>query len=259
LAKSALEKLYKHYNRREFVHPDPLEFIYKFKNKRDKEIAGFIAASLAFGRVNQILKSLDFIFKRMGDSPYRFVVACPESRLKKLFSDFVHRFVRGNELICFLGTIRRIIKQYGSLNECFISGMPHNMQGIIYPLDIFVHKFGDCGFLLTDPSRGSASKRLNLFLRWMVRHDDVDPGCWHGISPSQLLIPLDTHMIKIGRMFGFTERKSADIKMAIEITNGFKEINREDPVKYDFVLTRFGINPLFNWEDFHRHFRQPIS
>ena len=107
----------------------------------------------------------------------------------------------------------------------------------------------DKSSLLPDPSRGSAVKRLNLYLRWMVRKDDVDPGGWEDVPASKLIVPLDTHMYHFGQCYGFTCRKSADLKTAIEITRGFRQLNPEDPVKYDFAITRFGIRNELCWDD----------
>ena len=121
LDKAVLEKLYRKYNKRQYVHPDPLEFLYRYRAVRDREIVALIASSMAFGRVLQILKSLSFVFGKMGDSPYRFVMMSSKFHLRKAFRGFRHRFVGDKELICFLTAIRNVLKKYGSLNNCFLA------------------------------------------------------------------------------------------------------------------------------------------
>jgi uncharacterized protein (TIGR02757 family) len=148
-------------------------------------------------------------------------------------------------LLCGL---QRILKTYGSLEACFAAGMGRQDRTVLPGLSAFARKLADASSgracsLLPDPGKGSACKRLHLFLRWMVRRDAVDPGGWEALSPSQLIVPVDTHMHRIGRALGFTGRKQADQKTAVEITEGFRAFSRRDPVKYDFCLTRLGIRP----------------
>ena len=243
LNKKLLDRLYRKYNRREFVHPDPLEFLYNYPDVRDREIAGLIASSLAYGRVNQILKSVGIVLQKMGDSPCEFVMNSSDKKILKTFAGFRHRFHACRDLSVLIAGARRVIKKYGSLNECFLSGLKKTDDTVVYAMGNFVKKLSLGGGLnmLPPPEKGSACKRLNLFLRWMIRHDDVDPGGWVGISPERLIVPLDTHMHKIGITLGLSRRKQADMRTALEITKGFAEILPDDPVKYDFSLTRFGI------------------
>ena len=237
-----LEKIYKTYNRRKYVNPDPLEFLYNYKNDQDIEIVGLIAASLAYGRVAQILKSVNIILDKLSPSPKEFLTK--EKKLKLLFKDFKHRFSTGNDIADMLEGIKKIINKYGSLQNCFINGYSQNDESVIPALSAFVEEIKgqkNDAYLLPSPEKGSACKRLNLYLRWMVRKDKVDPGTWGEIQKSKLIIPLDTHMFNIAGIFGFTNRKQANLKSAIEITNAFKNFCPKDPVKYDFALTRFGI------------------
>lgn len=251
--KDTLEKLYKKYNRREFVSPDPLEFLYDYKNIRDREIAGLIASSLAYGRVGQILKSVSTILNQMNPSPSAYLRNKNNNDIKKTFKDFKHRFTTGDDVSDLLIGIKFIIKKYGSLEKCFFSGLKREHETVLDALSTFAKEFpltptlspkgrGEkMRCIIPSPANGSACKRLHLFLRWMVRNDEVDPGGWSKIPKSKLIIPLDTHMHKIGLMLGFTKRKQADAKTAMEITRAFAHYAHNDPVKYDFALTRFGI------------------
>jgi len=241
-----LEHLYGKYNKREFVHPDPLEFLYNYNELRDREIAGLLASSLAYGRVSQIIKSVSFVLDKMTPSPFGFLEIASMESLLRTFSSFKHRFTTGDEIAAMLFGMKNVIMKYGSLYACFKAGLTNNAESILPALTEFVKELGS-GFncvsnsLLPFPERGSACKRLNLFLRWMVRRDNVDPGGWDDISPSKLVIPLDTHMHRICLTLGLTKRKQANIKTALEITHSFQTIAPHDPVRYDFALTRLGI------------------
>lgn len=240
--KDYLESIYKKYNKREFVHPDPLEFLYNYEDKRDIEIAGLIASSLAYGRVSQILKSVSAILSKMGESPFAFLMRNPPAKMASAFKSFKHRFTSGRDIADMLISSKKIIKERGSFEDCFRRHLSKEDENILPALSGFVRELDlKNPFLLPDPKAGSACKRLCLFLRWMVRFDDVDLGIWKNIPPSKLIVPLDTHMHKIGSMFGYTYRKAADIRSAMEITNSFRRFSPKDPVRYDFSLTRFGI------------------
>ena len=244
--KHTLDRIYRTYNRKAYLHPDPLEFLHNYENPADREIVGLVAASLAYGRVAQILKSVSRILECMGPSPYRYVLTITPETLKKDFSDFTHRFATGSHLAALLKGIKQVMEEHGSLYTCFLKGVSEDDNTVFPGLVYFVRNLTSngkqkTGHLIPDPQRGSACKRLNLFLRWMVRRDRVDPGGWEEVPVSKLIIPLDTHMHRIGCFFGFTERKQADLRTAIEITEGFRDIRPEDPVRYDFALTRLGI------------------
>jgi len=242
-AKERLESLYSLYNRRCYVHPDPLEFLYDFHDPVDIEVVGFIAASLAYGNVKQILRSVSLVLSKMGPSPSAFLLGSPFHGIATAFADFKHRFTAGEDLARLLWGMRRTIERHGSLQKCFMSRLRRDDGTLIPALSAFVEDIfpEGCDFLIPAPGKGSACKRLNLFLRWMVRRDDVDPGGWDGVPPSKLVVPLDTHMHRIAMTLGLTRRKQADLRTAIEITEAFREVSPRDPVRYDFVLTRFGI------------------
>lgn len=241
--KHSLEKIYRLFNRREYVHPDPLEFLYRYRTVKDREIAGLVAASLAYGRVAQILRSVSDALARIGDSPHAFVAGSSEGKIRRAFGGFRHRFTSGDDVTGLLLGAKRAVCTFGSLCGCFAAGYETGDETILPALSKFAEKLmlGKRHSLFPTPSMGSACKRPNLFLRWMVRKDEVDPGGWDKIPASKLIVPLDTHMHKISRIFGFTKRNAADIKTAADITRVFSKISPDDPVKYDFSLTRFGI------------------
>jgi uncharacterized protein (TIGR02757 family) len=231
------------------VHPDPLEFLYTYSDIRNREIAGLIASSLAYGRVSQILKSTGYVLEKMGNSPYRYLMGSDHRTLKRSFSEFKHRFTTGHEIAGLLFSASKLIDRFGSLNKAFLNGYNDSDLNIIPAVLAFCKEIssvscGSCCSLIPLHTGKSAFKRINLYLRWMIRKDNVDPGGWYGIPASKLLIPLDTHMYRISKLLGFTSRKQADLKTVIEITESFKKIEMEDPVKYDFALTRAGINRL---------------
>lgn len=243
LKANVLEALYSKYNKREYVHPDPLEFLYNYQNLKDREIVGLVASSLAYGRVSQILKDVSFVLDRM-KSPYDFVINSDRESLSKAFDGFVHRYTNSDELIEFLLNLKNVLKKFGSLHDAFLSGMKSDDENIILALSNFIKLImpdEKKNTLVPSPECKSPCKRLNLFLRWMVRHDDVDPDGWNDISPSRLIVPLDTHMYHISLALNLTSRRQADMRTACEITDGFRTISPEDPVKYDFCLTRLGI------------------
>ncbi len=263
--KRELDKLYLEYNHRKFVHPDPLEFLYNYNNIEDREIVGLVASALAYGRVIQILKSVSLVLSKMIPYPSVFIRKSSPDLICNSFKDFKHRFTTGGELCCLLTGIKNTLEKYGSLNNCFLEGLrikgktwkktgeidqEGSREETILPAALYFLKnlntFAGikCNSLMPSPTGGSAFKRLNLYLRWMVRKDNVDPGGWTGIPASRLIIPLDTHIYRISVKLGFTRRKQADIKTAIEITNTLKEFDKNDPVKYDFVLTRLGMNRI---------------
>lgn len=243
--KERLESLYNTYNRSCYIHPDPLEWVYRFEETADREIAGFIASAFAFGRVGQILVTLERVFRIMGPHPSAYLAGATRESLKRDFNGFVYRFVRDHHLTDFLYGLSCLVKSFGSLEQCFGAGVSHEYETVIPAMAFLVKQIRqhgpEPGYLLADPHKGSACKRMNLFLRWMARKDEVDPGLWSVLSPSRLIIPLDTHMHTIARKLGLTTRGQADMRTALYVTEAFAGINETDPVKYDFSLTRFGI------------------
>lgn len=264
----ALEALYRSADL-DVISPDPLELVLRYDNPADMEVAALLAASWAYGRADLILEHAGEALTRMGDSPARFVeeIAGGNHADLSCFEGLVHRFHRGGDwaaLCWFLGDLRT---RHGSLGEAFAGWWRESDGGLRESLSLLRRSFeegdyagkivdaglglelGDHKHLLPDASRGSACKRLNLWLRWMVRSDHIDPGPWHdlaagGPSPRDLLIPLDTHIARLGRNLGLTGLVSPGWSMAAEITASLAAFDADDPVKYDFALCRLGILDL---------------
>ncbi len=251
-----LERLYRTFDLR-FLSSDPLQFVHRFKRKEDRETVGLMASSLAYGRVEGIKKSIEKALAVMGDSPHLFVKKF-SSRQARLFSGFVHRFNDGKDISCLIYFMRQMIEKNGSIEEFFLKGYSPDDKNIKNALISFSQRaleldtggiYGNglplnagVKFFFPTPSNGSPCKRLNLYLRWMVRRGDkLDMGLWKEINPSKLIIPLDTHIARISKNIGLTKRSTPDWKMAEEITETLKELDPVDPVKYDFALCRLGI------------------
>ena len=246
VTKKALERLYRKYNRRSCVHPDPLEFLYAYDELADREVAGMVAAALAYGRVVQILKSVGAVLEVLGPAPARMLLSTAPETVSKRLCGFVHRFATADRVCALLAGIRQVLVRHGTLQDCFCAHRSSDEKNGAAALNGLVEEIlagagGNPGHLLPLPSRKSACKRLHLFLRWMVRSDAVDPGGWDRVSPASLIVPLDVHMHRVGRMLGFTNRRAGDLKTALEVTEGFRRFCPEDPVRYDFALTRVGM------------------
>jgi uncharacterized protein (TIGR02757 family) len=253
IIKDVLEKLYDKYNHHSLIKPDPLQFVYKYSGKADMEIAAFLGACLAYGRVQQIEKSLNSLLGYMGKSPHEFVLGFNERKRSKL-SGFKHRFTSGDDISDLLYLLRKVINQDGSIESYFVQGYKKRDENIIPALTNFCDSLqrmyaaehsgrvsSGLKYLLVNPADGSACKRLNLFLRWMVRNDDVDAGLWESVDKAKLIVPMDVHMSRLCRILGFHGRKVVSLSTAIEVTENFAEIEPDDPVKYDFALSRIGI------------------
>jgi len=250
VSRERLEQIYRTYNSRRWVHPDPLEFLYDYRDPLDREIVGLIASSLAYGRVLQILKSVRCVLEKMGRSPRDFLSSHAEGDLGEAFRGFKHRFTTAEELVALLLGIRRVIHRFGSLEDCFRYGYREEHETVVPALSSFVSELSqewrvECNSLLPQPEKGSACKRLHLYLRWMIRRDRVDPGVWKSMPVHKLIVPLDTHMHRMGLHFDLTRRSGADLCTAVEVTKGFQTVCPEDPVRYDFALTRIGMRGQF--------------
>lgn len=250
---SILERLYKRYNHREFVGLDPLAFLYKYDKPRDIEIVGFLAAGLAYGRVEQITRSLIDLFTRMGKSPYEFTAGFGSGQSEKL-KGFKHRFNTAQDIADLLAVFRGMLEKNGSIERFFMDGYSRDDENILPAMESFCSRALNMhvriagrqvsqglAYLLTRPSGGSPCKRMNLFLRWMVRKDEVDVGIWKQVDRAKLIVPVDVHMARLSRRLGMHKAKNATLKTALEITKAFAAISPTDPVKYDFALCRVGI------------------
>ncbi len=244
--RESLDVLYHRFNDPSQIHPDPLEFVVTYRDMKDREIVALLAACLAYGRVQTILKSVSSLLAPMEGRPRNFFASQTPGDFTEIYRSFVHRFTKGRDMARLLSGMKNVIEIHGSLYRCFLCHDRPEAQTILPGLTGFVGELRRAAghslpFLLPDPGKGSALKRLNLFLRWMVRNDRIDPGGWDAVSPARLLYPLDTHIYAFARRVGFTRRKSADLKAVLEITARFRKLNPMDPVKYDFALARVGI------------------
>ena len=224
--------------------------VYDFDASADREVAGLIASAFALGRVKSILHSASSVLKELG-SPARALRDSSESNVRGRFQGFRYRFYSSDDISGLLLGIGGVLRGYDSLGACFRDQLGSSDITTTPALLRFVRALegasGTSLKMLPDPAKGSACKRLHLYLRWMIRRDRVDPGIWGGISPSILVVPMDVHMHRISTELGLTSRKQADIKTALEVTSSFRRIRPDDPVRYDFCLTRMGIHPDVPW------------
>jgi uncharacterized protein (TIGR02757 family) len=252
--KSTLDSIYAAYHHPRYLRLDPLEYVHGFKGKENREIAGLLCSSLAYGRVEQIRKSITKVLAITGEDLFRFSVDVPFRDKVRLFSSVKHRFNNGTDIAILLECSARAIQREGSLEALFVKGFRESDDTIKDALDNFVVslrstakeciKKSSCAFdfLLPRPGSGSACKRLNMFLRWMVRPDDgIDLGMWKCVTASKLIMPVDTHVAAVSRSIGLTNRKSVDWNMAEEITLKIRMIYPHDPVRCDFSLCRAGM------------------
>ena len=246
---SSLDMIYNRYHKPEFIHPDPLEFVIKAKPE-NREVAGLIASSLAVGRVNLILKAIEYVLSKLPEKLHDLADLKKED-IKSRFTGFKYRFYDADAITDLLYGIGMCIRTYGNLEKCFIQGIKKDDINVLNGLIAFTAKIkylgGSTVSMLPSPEKGSACKRLHLYLRWMIRKDNIDPGGWN-LPSSMLIVPLDVHMNNISTMLGFTSRKPADEKTALEITDAFRVFDSEDPVRFDFSLTRLGIHPDLTYE-----------
>lgn len=246
--RDALDELYRRYTRREYVGHDPLTFLYGCDDPADREVVAFIASSLAYGRVAQILRSVQTVLVALGPRPAQALRGAKRVDLAASLAGFRHRFTGGAELASILAGLGELLRRHGSLNACFLTHDRAGEETVAAAMGGFCAELASAAglrrtYLAASPAHGSACKRMNLFLRWMVRRDAVDPGGWKGVSPRRLLVPLDTHMHRFASRLGATTRRAADLRTTLEITSAFRRIVPDDPVRYDFALTRLGILP----------------
>lgn len=248
-----LESLYRTYNRRELVSPDPLQFLYEYREPEDRELVGFVASSLAYGRVAMILSSVARLLAPLGSHPRAALADATRSSLIDSWGDFKHRFTPVAEVADVLLAVRDVIGD-GTIGS-WIGKSFSRTSDLTASWDEFAGAVEDQTgrtSLVCRPSRKSSCKRAFLFMRWMVRHDGVDPGGWDDVPPSALVVPLDTHMFRVARLFGLTRRKGAGLATAREITEAFRRLRPDDPVRYDFTLTRWGIRPDMTYRELER-------
>ena len=245
-----LETKYLRFNNREFIDGDPVSIPHRFTSRQDIEIAGFLTATIAWGRRDLILRSAHDLMERMGNSPYSFLVEGDGDF--ESFGSYYYRTFNGDDTKFFLKALRSIYQEYSSMED-IIAGEIENggslVDGVMKLREVFFSTphAARSKKHFADISGGAAGKRLMMFLRWMVRVDGhgVDFGLWRRISPSQLYIPLDLHSGNIARRLGLLSRNANDWKSVLELTSLLKEFDKNDPVKYDFALFGLGVNEEF--------------
>jgi len=253
--KSALDQLYSDFNYPESA-ADPIQIVRRFAPNDDREVVAFCAASLAFGRVASVLQSIERLVAIMGTSPARYVRQFDPTRDGPSFAGLVHRWTRERDIVALLWVIRQMLDRSGSIEGFFLEGYDASSPDLASALDSFsiramaldlkaaygrVPKRPGVSYFFPRPSKGSACKRLNLFLRWMIRHDALDLGVWTGVPASKLVVPLDTHVIRVGQCLQLTTRQSPGWKMASDITASLARIDPGDPTRYDFSICHLGM------------------
>jgi len=250
-----LDDLVIKYETKDFIEKDPVKFPHKFENQTDIEISALISSCLAYGKREAFIAKLELIHKTMGNSPTDFCLNFDFSKNNAVFENFCYRFTGGNDIALLINSISCALKEFTTLENTFMQDYSFSDKKIKNSLEYFVDKLwkyndnigGDKkGFyyLLPTPKSGSTCKRLNLFLKWMVRKGPVDLNLWKNVHPSKLIIPLDVHVAKISRKLELTARKSNDWKTAEEITEKLRRFDPNDPIKYDFALFDIGLDKL---------------
>ena len=253
--KPVLDRLYAEFNYADSA-TDPIQIVRRFERPDDREVVGFIAASLAFGRVTSVLQSIERVLAIMGPRPAAYVRRFDPVRARASFAPVVHRWTRGPDLVALVWLMTQMIDRAGSIEGFFVEAYDPSAGDLEPALDSFSTRAlaldlesaygrvprrpGVCYFF-PRPSAGSGCKRLNLFLRWLVRHDALDLGVWSRIPPSKLVVPLDTHVIRVGRCLRLTRYTSPGWRMARDITASLRRLDPDDPVKYDFALCHIGM------------------
>ncbi len=253
--KAQLDEIYAHFNLAHSV-ADPIWIVRRFERPDDQEIVAFCAAALAFGRVQSVLQSIEGLLAVLGGSPAAYVRAFEPSKHRTDFDPLGHRWTRGIDLAALVWVLHQMLARDGSIEGFFARGLQPGAVDVGDALESFSTRamaldlnqiYGrkrpkpGVAYFFSRPSSGGACKRLNLFLRWMVRHDRVDLGVWSRVRPAQLIVPLDTHIIRLGQCLRLTRYKSAGWRMAADITASLRALDPIDPVKYDFSICHVGM------------------
>lgn len=252
--KALLEELYQTFDRR-YLATDPLVFVHRYRDRADQEVVAFLSAGLAFGNVRSIQQSLSCLLEALGPKPSDFVLHFDPLRHAECLPEKVHRWIGRPELARALVVLREMLRRFGSLEAAFTSGYEPDEPTLEPGLRAFARlarslepkapsaeNSPGAVYFFPSPETGSACKRLNLFLRWMVRGGDgLDLGLWSSIPPSRLLIPLDVHVGRISRALGLTRLRTPGFSMVRQVTASLRRFDPLDPIKYDFALARLGI------------------
>ena len=242
ITKEKIDELVKKYENPEFIWADPVSLPHRFTDKKDIEIAGFISSLVAYGSRKVFVKKLDELFNMAENEPYNFITNFEPG----IIGDFNYRFGKTGDFIEIFSIMKELYNKDGGLEELFKYG--YN-QGKIFKTvtDYFYSRAGEKAgqgfyFMIPDPDKGGAMKRMCMFLRWMVRNPPVDFGIWDFMPASELLIPLDVHVGRISREMGLLTRNSNDFKAVLELTEKLRTLDSNDPVKYDFAMFGYGVS-----------------
>jgi uncharacterized protein (TIGR02757 family) len=243
---SFLEEKYDQYNRHSFIETDPISIPHLFDKQEDIEIAGFLAATIAWGQRTTIIKNAKKLMLLMDNAPFDFVMNHSKNDLNRL-NNFKHRTFNQIDCVFFIQSLQNIYANYNGMEKLFAGGLTdnNNMQNAInYFKTVFfeIEHSTRTQKHISDPMKKSAAKRINMFLRWMVRKDKrgVDFGIWKNISPADLHMPLDVHSGTVARKLGLLQRAQNDWQAVVELTEVLKQFDPKDPVKYDFALFGLG-------------------
>ena len=271
--RASLNQLYTNFNHPESAF-DPIQVVRRYERLDDREIIAFIAAGLAFGRVASVVASIEAVCAVLGPSPAAAVRKFEPVRDGAALLPLVHRWIKGRDLVALLWMLRQMVEEAGSLEAYFGKGWAERAADVSDSLESFstraraidlkpaygrVPKSPGVYFFFSRPSSGGACKRLNLFLRWMVRQDGVDVGGWKTPLASQLVIPLDTHTIRAGRCLRLTKRVSPGWKMAADITSSLRAMDAADPVRYDFALCHLSMMGACGYKTKQRDSQCPLK
>ncbi len=256
ITKLALDELVEKFETPDFIGDDPVQFPHRYEKKQDIEISGFISSAFAYGNRKKIIENLSRIHKILNKNPYEFIINFDIDRDAELFKGFLYRFTGEKDILCLIYSLSQVLKKFDSLEDAFLQGFSKEDNNVKQGLINFVNLLRshlpcdeECGrsfiHLVPSPATGSACKRLNLFLKWMVRKPPVDLNIWNGVPAGKLIIPLDVHVSRVSIQLGLTERKSNDWKKAEEVTEKLKQFEPDDPVKYDFAIFSAGIKQLY--------------
>jgi uncharacterized protein (TIGR02757 family) len=248
--KEFLDEKVELYNCTAFIENDPISIPHRYTKKQDIEIAGFLAATIAWGRRDLILKKANLMMELMEDAPYDFLISATDDEWSR-FEDFYYRTFQPVDVLYFLKALKNIYKEYDDMETLFSQGMKG--ECVRQAIHLFREKFFSYSPQerskkhLANVMNGSAGKRVNMFLRWMVRDDSrgVDFGLWKSFSPKELYLPLDVHSGNVARKLGLLKRKQSDWKAVEEVTAALRKFDPYDPVKYDFALFGLGVNEKF--------------
>jgi len=257
-----LDRLYDGFNVAESA-ADPVQFVWGYQDGADREVVAFIASALAFGRLASVLASIERVLAVMGPSPAARLADLDVPVARRELASVVHRWTRGDDIVALLMVLQALRRRHGSLESCFLAHDDVSLPDVSAGLEgLCVEACGvdvraaygggpanrpGVSYFFPRPSGGSACKRLNLFLRWMIRRDAIDPGGWTRVSPARLVIPLDTHTIRVGRCLRLTSYVSPGWRMAADITATLRRIDPEDPVRYDFSLCHMSMMRACGW------------